>query len=173
MIKLFKRNSKVMTVTTGDPLLRCCAVQNRDGSVSLGIVNRHPEDTEITLDSSLFKKDIRVYEYEPANVPYNVFGDLQGVSAVLPKDSATYTLKGTSVTFFTTDYQEKAETVEASGVKAEEGKLTWEAVADPNHCYYRIFQDGKQIASTIACDLPIEDENAAYKVLSVDQWGNV
>lgn len=173
MIKLFKRNSKVLTVDTGDYLLRCCAVQNRDGSVSIGIVNRHPEATEITLDSSLFKKNIRVYEYEPANVPYNVFGDLQGVSAVLDKENPTYTLKGTSVTFFTTDYQEKAAAVEADGLKAEEGKLTWNAVSDPNHCYYRIFADGQQIASTVACDLPIEDENATYRVLSVDQWGNV
>ena len=31
----------------------------------------------------------------------------------------------------------------------------------------------QQIASTVACDLPIEDEKASYKVLSVDQWGNV
>ena len=57
--------------------------------------------------------------------------------------------------------------------KAEDGKLTWNAVTDPNHCYYRIFADGKQIASTVACDLPIENEAAAYTVLSVDQWGNV
>jgi len=102
-----------------------------------------------------------------------VFGDLQGVSAVLDKENPTYTLKGTSVTFFTTDYQEKAAAVEADGLKAEEGKLTWNAVSDPNHCYYRIFADGKQIASTVACDLPIQDENATYQVLSVDQWGNV
>ena len=42
-----------------------------------------------------------------------------------------------------------------------------------NHCYYRIFANGTQIASTIACDLPISDEAATYEVLSVDQWGNV
>ena len=173
MIKLFKRNSKVLTIDTQDKLLRCCGVLNRDGSVSIGIVNRHPEATEITLDSSLFKKNIRVYEFDPANVPYNRFGDLQASCATLDAENPTYTLKGTSVTFFTTDYQEKAAPVAAENVAAAEGKLTWDAVADPNHCYYRVFADGEQIASTVACDLPIEKEDCAYTVLSVDQWGNV
>lgn len=173
MIKLFKRNAKVLTIDTGDKLLRCCGVLNRDGSVSVGIVNRNPEPTEITLDSSLFRKNIRVYEFDPANVPYNRFGDLQGCCAVLDKENPTYTLKGTSVTFFTTDYEEKIAPVAAQNVVAAEGKLTWDAVEDPNHCYYRIFAEGKQIASTVACDLPIEDESASYQVLSVDQWGNV
>ena len=173
MIKLFKRNSKVLTIDTQDKLLRACGVLNRDGSVSIGIVNRHPEDTQITLDSSLFKKNIRVYEFDPANVPYNRFGDLQASCATLDPENPTYTLKGTSVTFFTTDYQEKAAPVTVQNVAAAEGKLTWEPVSDPNHCYYRIFADGVQIASTVACDLPIENEACTYTVLSVDQWGNV
>ena len=63
--------------------------------------------------------------------------------------------------------------VMAQGVAAQDGKLTWEPVHDPNHCYYRIFADGEQIASTVACDLPSENEKANYTVLSVDQWGNV
>ncbi len=182
MIKLFKRNSKVLTLESEDKLLRSCGVMNRDGSVSMGVINRHAEPVEIKLDSTLFKKNIRVYEFDPANVPYNKFGDLQGVAAVIDPENPVYTLKGTSVTFFTTDYEEKAATVAADNVAVQDSTLTWAPVADENHCYYRIFA-GKtadfvptrenQIASTIACDLPVEDESLYYKVLSVDQWGNV
>ena len=181
MIKLFKRNSKVLTVDTGDDLLRSCALLNKDSSVSMGIVNRSTEPKEIKLDSDLFRKAVRVYEYDPYNVPYNRFGDLQETAAVLDPENLVYTLKPNSITFFTTDYQEKAKRVQAQNVVYQDGKLTWDAVADPNHCYYRVYAgDTKgfrpsaknQIASTVACDLPA-DGKAYYKVLSVDQWGNV
>ena len=180
MIKLFKRNSKVLTINTGDHKLRCCGVLNRDGSVSIGIVNRNSEDIPIRLDSTLFKKPIRVYEYDPNHVPYNRFGDLQQHSDVL--DVPEYTLKANAITYFTTDYQEKTKPVCARGVAVSKGKLTWKAVADPNHCYYRVYAGSNkhfmpapdnQIASTVACDLPIQDSGLCYKVLSVDQWGNV
>lgn len=182
MIKLFKRNSKVLTIAAEDKNLRCCGILNRDGSVSIGVVNRNVEATEITLDSSLFKKNIRVYEYDPYNVPYNPFGDLQPTSATLDAEKPVYTLKGSSITFFTTDYEEKKKHVSAQGVCVADGKLTWEQVHDPNHCYYRVYAgdtkgfkpDPKnQIASTVACDLPVQSEKQFYKVLSVDQWGNV
>ncbi len=182
MIKLFKRNSKVLTIDKDDELLRCCGVLNRDGSVSIGIVNRHKEPTDITLDSSLFNKNIRVYEYDPYNVPYNKFGDLQDKTATIDKDTATYTLKPESITFFTTDYEEKAEAVVAQNLNIKDGMLVWDAVEDANHCYYRVFASEdknfvpsreNQIASTVACDLPIKDEKLCYKVLSVDQWGNI
>ena len=71
--------------------------------------------------------------------------------------------------------------MQAQNVVYQDDKLTWDAVADPNHCYYRVyagdtkgFRPGakNQIASTVACDLPA-DGKAYYKVLSVDQWGNV
>lgn len=182
MIKLFKRNSKVLTIETEDPLLRCCGVYNRDGSASVGVVNRNRSPVDITLDSDLFNKAIRVFEYDPQNVPYNRFGDLQAPSAVLPARDGKYTLKPYSLTFFTTDYQEKAQTVAAQNIKADQGKLTWDEVSDPNHCYYRVFADrnaefvpciDNQIASTVACDLPIKDDKMYYKVISVDQWGNI
>ena len=182
MIKLFKRNSKVLTIETGDSKLRCCGILNRDGSVSIGIVNRNAEPTPVTLDSSLLRKDVRVYEYDPFNVPYNRFGDLQASCATLEKDNPTYTLKGSSITFFTTDYQEKAAQVSAQHVAWADGTLTWEPADDPNHCYYRVYagEDAgfvpsmeNQIGSTVACDLPAEDGHLYYKVLSVDAWGNV
>lgn len=182
LIKLFKRNSKVLTIHTKNKLLHTCGIMNRDGSVSVGFVNRNKEDIEIELDSNLFKKNIRVYEYDPRNVPFNKFADIQDVSAVLSKDNPTYKLKAESVTFFTTDYKEKENSVFATGIKKTKNNLTWNEVSDQNHCYYRVYASKEkdftptkenQIASTVATSIPIEDKTLNYKILSVDTWGNV
>ena len=181
MIKLFKRNSKVLNINTNDDMLRACGIVNRDGSVSVGIVNRNTEPAEITLDSTLFSKNIRVYEYDSNNVPTNAFADIQDFSS-LDKDNPTITLKPLSVTFFTTDYEEKAKTVMAKGVKKKGNTLIWQETKDQNHCYYRVFADkssnftpsrDNQIASTVSTKLPITDKKLHYKVLSVDRWGNI
>lgn len=181
MIKLFKRNSKVLTINTEDDLLRACGIMNRDGSVSIGIVNRHTEPCEITLDSTLFNKNIRVYEYDCKNVPVNAFADIQDFS-VLDNKNPVITLKASSVTFFTTDYEEKLKPVVAKGVRKKKGTLIWQEISDENHCYYRVYADEKkgfvpsaenQIASTVATELPITNQKLHYKVLSVDIWGNV
>jgi hypothetical protein len=163
-------------------MLRTCGLLNRDKSVSIGIVNRNSEPTQIILDSILFHKNIRVYEYDTNNVPRNDFADIQDYSVVLDKDAPTITLKPNSVTFFTTDYQEKAGPVVAKGLKKQKSALVWNEVSDPNHCYYRVYADkapdfvpnrDNQIASTVATNLPITDSTLYYKVLSVDCWGNV
>lgn len=181
MVKLFKRNAKVLEILAEDPLLRTCGVINRDGSVSVGIVNRHTDPCPITLDSALFHQNIRVYEYDCLHVPVNDFADIQDFT-VLNKDDPAITLPPLSVTFFTTDYKEKAKTVAAKGVKKKGDRLVWKEVKDPNHCYYRVYAHPNanfvpsrenQIASTVATDLPITDKKLKYKVLSVDQWGNV
>ncbi len=172
MVKLFKRNSKVLDVQTGDKLLRACGIVNRDGSVSIGIVNRHDTPCDITLDTALFDKDLRVYEYDTNKVPMNDFADIQDFT-VLKKDAPSIALKPMSVTFFTTDYKEKQKTVFAKGVRKKGDTLIWNAVKDENHCYYRVYADEKQIASTVACRLPIADKGKRYKVVSVDKWGNV
>lgn len=181
MVKLFKRNAKVLQINTDDAMLRACGLDNRDGSVSIGIVNRNAEPTEITLDSTLFNKNIRVYEYDPNSVPRNDFADLQDF-VVINKENPSYILKPTSVTFFTTDYEEKVKPVSATGLKKDKNTLIWNEVKDPNHCYYRVYADKSrdfvpsrenQIASTVATELPISDSSLNYKVLSVDCWGNV
>ncbi len=150
--------------------------------MSIGIINRNEKDVEIELSSSLFRKDIRVYEYDPRNVPSNKFGDIQDCSTVLPKDLAKFTLKRESVTFFTTDYEEKEAPVYAANLKVSETTLFWDEVEDKNHCYYRVYASEKpdfvpgrenQIASTVATDVPITDNRLYYKVLSVDTYGNV
>lgn len=43
---------------------------------------------------------------------------------------------------------------------------------DPDHCYYRVYANGRQIASTVATERPVGDADATYVVVSVDRWGN-
>ena len=86
LTKFFKRNSKVIEISTEDYNLRSCAVINRDGFVSVGIVNRNTEMTAIKFDCNLFMKNVRVYEYDANNVPYNDFADMQDFSEVLDND---------------------------------------------------------------------------------------
>ena len=182
LVKLFKKNSYVLDVDNDDPNIRCCAVMNRDKTVSIGIVNRNKTDKKIELNSNLFNKNIRVYEYDPRNVPFNDFCDLQDHSTVLDAENAVYVLKAESVTFFTTDYIEKAETVYVEDLVVSENILSWKMSEDSNHCYYRVFASENpdfciskenQIASTIATEIPIKDDSLYYKVVSVDKSGNM
>jgi len=182
LIKLFKRNSYVLDIDVEDKNLRCCGIINRDKSVSLGIVNRNKENTKITLKSDLFKKGIRVYEYDPSNVPFNEFCDIQDYSDVLDAETTEYELKAESVTFFTTDYIEKAETMYAENVTVTDGVISWNAVEDKNHCYYRVFSSDKedfipekdnQIASTVGTMIKTYEAKEYVKVVSVDKSGNM
>lgn len=181
LVKLFKRNSKVLTIETKDPMLRSCAILNKDQSVSMGIVNRNKKPVKICLKAEgRFQKPIRVYEYDPQNVPRNCFCDLQPYSCVI-REGEEFELKSESVTFFTTDYEERNYHVYATGVKVSDGYLTWNPVVDKEHCYYRVFASENsefepnrenQIASTIAEKIPVQDKKCYYKILSVDKSGN-
>ena len=48
------------------------------------------------------------------------------------------------------------------------------ACKDEEHCYYRVYADGRQIASTAAESLTLGDKRKGnlYEVFSVDKWGN-
>ena len=78
--------------------------------------------------------------------------------------------------FLTTDYEDRVPAA-VKGVKVADGRLTWEPVDDPDHCYYRVYRNGKQIASTVATSLPVSGvtpkDQGQFAVKSVDRWGNV
>lgn len=182
LTKFFKRNSKVLDIECSDPNLRACGIFNRNKTVTVGIVNRNKEATEISLCGDLFDSDIRVYEYDANHPPYNAFADLQDAAAVLPKDAPTYTLKPESVTYFTTDYIVKEQRIEAENVEYTDGTLRWNEVQDRNHCYYRVFMSDEaefspsvenQIASTVGTSLKIDGTKKYVKVISVDKSGNM
>lgn len=187
-----RRNSKVLDIQNDDPLLRVCALLNKDGTLSLFVINRHEDNQElsINLNPKHIKKQprLRVYEFEAANPPYNEFGDLQEPVCELSHDGGriAYTLKPLSLTVLTTDYVPR-EDVPAENVRLEGDVLVWDAVTDEGHCYYRVYRGktpdfvpcrGNQIASTIAETLEMNarylDDAAIctvpgsfYKVLSI------
>lgn len=182
LAKFFKRNSKVLDIEVTDKLLRACGIMNRDKSVTVGIVNRSKSATEISLCTELFGKEVRVYEYDPRNVPYNRHADLQGHVATLGGGELTYMLKPESVTYFTTDYTVKTQSVCADGVTCSDGVISWNAVKDPEHCYYRVFTSDTeelvpsaetQIGSTVGTSLRTHEAKRYIKVLSVDRSGNM
>lgn len=181
LVKLFKRNSKVLNVDSKDPMLRMCGIMNKDMSVSVGIVNRHKNTVTVrACANGFFKKKARVYEYDSNHVPKNKFCDLQTYAYEI-EDGDEIELKPESVTFITTDYTERDYKVYATDLKVECGRLSWNEIRGGDHCYYRVYASENmdfepspknQIASTIAESIPINDEKLFYKVLSVDKSGN-
>ena len=50
--------------------------------------------------------------------------------------------------------------------------LSWKPCADPEHAYYRVYANGRQVASTVATSLRIADGAMRHTATSVDRWGN-
>lgn len=197
--KYCKRNAKVLDIENDDPLIHVAALMNKDGSISIAVVNRHTEPTEFKLKLNIKnikkQKAIRVYEYDSRNVCMNEFGDLQESTATLSiqgMGEVGYTFKPESFTILTTDYKPREKEVYAKKVIRSGNLLKWNPVDDEEHCYYRVYR-GKtpnfkpapqnQIASTVDTSVDFDarylDDSAIltvegeyYKVLSVDRSGN-
>ena len=174
MAKLFKKGSRVMECEWDDQALRAGAVTNADGSVSICIINR--EDAQKTVDIELehkCDKALRRYDFLVGEPYENEFCDLQPHSDTVECDGvAKITLAPTSVTFLTTDYVDRTPS-KIKGLRLKGNKLVWRVCTDKEHCYYRVFKNGTQIASTVAEYADIDDTSAKYGVVSVDKYGNV
>ena len=173
MAKLFKKGSRVLETVQDDDMLRAAAITNADGTVSVCIINRKSESAvvDIELDHKC-DKPLRRYDFI-VDTPYsNEFCDLQPYSeAIECHAQASITLAPLSVTFLTTDYVDRTPS-KVRSVTLQGSRLVWKECADSEHCYYRVFKDGKQIASTVATELTVDDISAKYKVISVDKYGN-
>ena len=172
--KFFRKGGRVLPWTSDDSRLIAGGITNPDGSASFVIIN-WGEAKEVRVKSEhRLDKPLRIYEYDSAKPPYNAFNDLQPAKGtVVARDGAfTVALPAKSVVFLTTDYTDRVPS-EIDDVDADDGRLTWDACEDPEHVYYRVFRDGRQIRSTVATSCAIEDEDATYTVKSVDRWGNV
>ncbi len=178
LAKLFRKDATVLPSKSTDPLLRTGAIVNRDRSVSIVVINRNNVAKEVKINcAQVIDKPMRMYVYEADNVPHNKFNDLQPHSAVIkPTSEHTITVKvpARSASFFTTDYVDRVPpSVEYPCFY--NGELRWGPSEDPYHCYYRVYKNGKQIASTVdfkikvPADAKIED----YSIKAVDRWGNV
>ena len=206
LAKLFRKNATVLPCAFADPMLRGGAVINSDQSVSIALVNRGPAKT-VSVDCSSWKTRVdgapsfhqpfRRYVYEVGHVPYSAFNDLQPpAGTVVAKDGAfSVALPAKSITFLTTDYQDR-QPAAVTKIRIVDGKLGWAANEEPEHRYYRVYKDGKQIASTVATSLNLGGSQLAatasdaincvppgggrekcappvFAVKSVDKWGNV
>ena len=174
LAKLFRKGSRVLPYETKDNTLRVGAVTNADGSGAIAIINWGYAKTVKITSEHKFTKPLRLYMYDSANVPQNEFGDLQDVKELVsPKDNIyTISMPKNSMVFLTSDYEDR-EPSQVKKIKVSDGRLTWKAVADPEHRYYRVYYKGKQIASTVAENVKIKEGKASdYQVKSVDKWGN-
>ena len=143
-------------------LLQACGKSDSEEQKEIEFTNEHK-----------CQKALRKYSYDSKNPPYNDFNDLQGYDEIITvKDNNfTATVRAKGMILLTTDYQDRVPT-SIQGVKVDGDKLVWDACLDQEHTYYRVYKNGKQIASTVAEYLTITDKNADYKVYSVDKYGN-
>ncbi len=186
LAKLFRKNASVLRCEFSDAMLRGGAVMNPDQSVSIALINRGPSKT-VAVDFSSWKtrvdgtpaihQPLRRYVYEVGNVPYSPFNDLQPMSGMVEAKGGVFsvTLSAKSMTFLTTDYEDHVPPA-VTGIRINGGRLCWAASEDPAHRYYRVYSDGKQIASTIATCLDVSgakpDDARRFAVRSVDKWNN-
>lgn len=186
LVKLFRKNATVLPCTFADPMLRGGAVINPDRSVSIALINRGPAKA-IAIDCSSWKtrvdgtpafhQPLRRYVYDSAQVPYSPFNDLQPMSGTeTAKDGIIrVALPAKSMTFLTTDYQNHVPAA-ITKIRIVDGRLSWAPNEESVHVYYRVFKDGKQIASTVATALPVPGctpaDASRFAVKSVDKWNN-
>ncbi|MBQ6339662.1 MAG: hypothetical protein IJI36_11005 [Kiritimatiellae bacterium] len=178
LAKLFRKGARVLPWTTDDDTLRAGGVTNPNGSVSFAVVN-WGDAKKVTLAFPLAPtRPLRVYEYDSEHPPINAFNDLQPAKGtVMAVDGAvTVAVPAKSMTFLTTDYEDRVPAAVVNG-RIANGVLSWTASKESEHCYYRVYRDGTQIASTVATGLPVpggvEGDLVRFSVKSVDKWGNV
>ena len=187
LVKLFRKNATVLPCTFADPMLRGGAVINPDQSVSIVLVNRGPGKA-VVVDCNAWKtrvdgtpalhQALRRYEYVVGHVPYSPFNDLQPCAGTVESREGVFSVRlpAKSITFLTTDYEVR-EPAAVTKIRIVDGMLGWAANEEPTHRYYRVYKDGKQIASTVATSLPVSgatpDDAHRFSVKSVDKWGNV
>ena len=81
LTKFFRGPSEAYEVISSDSLIRIAAIKNLEtGSISIAVINRNDDTKRIKPENERFRKNgkpFRKYLYDPANVPFNYFGDLQ------------------------------------------------------------------------------------------------
>ena len=197
LVKLFRKGARVLPYTTDDGTLRAGGVTNPNGSASFALVNWGEAKKVTLVVQHPLDKPLRVYEYDSEHPPVNPFNDLQPMKGTVSsvKGEAVVTVPARSLTFLTTDYVDRQPSA-ITKIRIVNGRLCWAPCADPEHVYYRVYKDGKQIASTVATSLDLggsqftatasdamncvppvggRDKHVppVFSVKSVDKWGNV
>jgi hypothetical protein len=197
LTKFFRGPAEAYETVSSDTLIRIAAIRNFEtGAISIAVINRNEKAKKLYLkmENPGEKKAFRKYLYNPADVPFNYFGDLQQFTRnIIPEnDILSDTIPPLSLVVYTTNYDEDPPAV-VKGVQVEHRKidnrdravLTWEPNAEKDLCYYRIYRserpeveisERRQIASTISnkyIDLSVHNmPHYYYRVIAVDQSGN-
>jgi hypothetical protein len=196
MTRFFRGPSEVLESIPSDTLIRIAAIRNHEtGSVSIAVINRNDEPRKLQLKMEINgNKAFRKYLYDPANVPFNYFGDLQDYTKKISpkKGQLTDIIPSQALVVYTTAYDDDPPAA-VKGLKVERKKiedrdrsvLTWEPNKENDLCYYRIYRSEKpeveisqrkQIASTISneyIDRSVHNlPDYYYRIVAVDQSGN-
>ncbi len=173
LARFLRKGSRVLRCETDTDALRCGAVINPDGSLSVCMINNSPEALETELTCELPQKQpFRIYSYAVGHVPENPFGDLPAWDACADGADLRVTVPPKGMLLLTTDYTSRVPSP-IHGIVRKGETLSWDACPDPEHCYYRVYRNGIQIASTVAEYLTRDSlPDADYEVFSVDRWGN-
>jgi hypothetical protein len=177
--------------------MRIAAIKNLEtGSLSIAVINRNDDARELNLKMKVPEngKAFRKYLFDPANVPFNYFGDLQSYTRKisLKNEALSDTIPAQSFVVYTTAYDDDPP-APVVGLKSEITKiedrdralLTWDPNSEKDFCYYRVYRSEKpdveispkrQIASTISnqyIDRSVHNmPKYYYRVIAVDQSGN-
>ena len=199
MSRYFRKGATVLKATVSDPLLRATVLENPDATMTAAIVNHGAKRVVAISGWDFIQRPVRVYAYDSSAPSLNSFGDLPGPVCTLSSKCGQLRVEvpEKGMVFLTTDYRDRNPAAIAD-VRIADGKLVWTASKEPEHCYYRVYKDGKQIASTMATSLDLGLENGqavrsasrtvdsavspaadaknciplAFAVTSVDKWGN-
>jgi len=177
LVKLFRKGARVLPWTSDDDTIRAGGVTNPDGSASFALINWGEAKNVALVVTHPLDKPLRIYEYDSADPPFNAFNDLQPSKGLVAAKNGkvTVSVPARSMVFLTTDYQD-CKPAAIADVRIVDGKLIWAASKESEHCYYRVYRDGKQIASTVATSVSLPgaklDDVRRFVVTSVDRWGN-
>ena len=182
LTKFLHGPAEVHQVESSEALVRAAAVRNENtGAWSVAVINRGRQSMPVSIAlASDPAKPFRKYVYEVANVPVTEDGDLQEPVAKLAAQAGILadTLAAESLVVYTTAYEDRApapvRNLTISSGRLEAKTLKWEA--GPDACYFRIYQNGLRIGSTIANEFvdlgPTRMAPGDYKVVAVDGSGN-
>jgi len=175
LAKFFRKGGRILPSSCVGAGLVASGITQPDGSATYALVNWGEERNVRVKTTHPVSQPLRLYVYDSANPPYNAFNDLQPASGTVVAEVGVFTvpMPAKSLVFATTDYTDR--TPEAvKGVRLDGDRLIWQEADDPEHAYYRVYRDGKQVASTVATFFERQiDAAAEYDVRSVDKWGNV
>ena len=195
--KCLRGPAEVFETITSDPLVRVCAVRNLEtGAVSVAVINRNTTGRLLNFEAPGLMTDasFRKYVYDPEDVPFNYFGDLQDYTKKVEMMGGGFIdeVGAGTVSVYTTGYDEEApspvtgmQVTPAQIENRDRNVVRWNPSPEEDLCYYRIYRSADmdfeispetEFATTISTEYIDRKVHGLpkyhYKVVAVDQSGN-